>query len=74
MGLWFAFVIAAVVGGAVTGQVNLKESQLGDGEAGHAGKVIDDAGFKDRAGEMILITYPGDTSATRLPGRRGRRR
>ena len=61
LGLWFAFVIAAIVGGAVTGQVNLKESQLGDGEAGHAARVIDDAGFKDRAGEMILITDPGHT-------------
>ena len=61
LGLWFAFVIAAIVGGAITGQVNLKESQLGDGEAGHAARVIDDAGFKDRAGEMILITYPGHT-------------
>ena len=61
LGLWFAFVIAAIVGGAITGQVNLKESQLGDGEAGHAARVIDDAGFKDRAGEMILITDPGHT-------------
>ena len=61
LGLWFAFVIAAIVGGAITGQVNLKESQLGDGEAGHAARVIDDAGFKDRAGEMIIITYPGHT-------------
>ena len=61
LGLWFAFVIAAIVGGAITGQVNLKESQLGDGEAGHAARVIDNAGFKDRAGEMILITDPGHT-------------
>jgi uncharacterized membrane protein YdfJ with MMPL/SSD domain len=61
LGLWFAFVIAAIAGGAITGQINLKESQLGDGEAGHAARVIDNAGFKDRAGEMILITYPGHT-------------
>jgi RND superfamily putative drug exporter len=61
LGLWFAFVIAAIAGGAATGQINLTESQLGDGEAGHAARVIDDAGFKDRAGEMILITYPGHT-------------
>jgi uncharacterized membrane protein YdfJ with MMPL/SSD domain len=61
LGLWFAFVIAAVVGGAISGQINLKESQLGDGEAGHAARVIDKAGFQDRAGEMILITYPGHT-------------
>jgi RND superfamily putative drug exporter len=61
LGLWFAFVIAAVVGGAISGQINLKESQLGDGEAGHAASVIDKAGFKDRAGEMILVTYPGHT-------------
>ena len=61
LGLWFAFVIAAIAGGAITGQINLKESQLGDGEAGHAASVIDKAGFKDRAGEMILVTYPGHT-------------
>ena len=72
LGLWFAFVIAAIVGGAITGQVNLKESQLGDGEAGHAARVIDNAGFKDRAGEMILITYPGHTVDD--PGFRARRR
>ena len=61
LGLWFAFVIAAIVGGTISGQINLTESQLGDGEAGHAARVIDNAGFKDRAGEMILITYPGHT-------------
>jgi uncharacterized membrane protein YdfJ with MMPL/SSD domain len=63
LGLWFAFVIAAIAGGAITGEVKLTESQLGDGEAGHAARVIDDAGFKDRAGEMILITDPGHTIA-----------
>jgi len=61
LGLWFAFVIAAIAGGAITGQITLKESELGDGEAGHAARVIDDAGFQDRAGEMILVTYPGHT-------------
>ncbi|HEY7258816.1 MAG TPA: MMPL family transporter [Gaiellales bacterium] len=61
LGLWFAFVIAAIAGGAISGQINLKESQLGDGESGHAARVIDNAGFEDRAGEMILITYPGHT-------------
>ena len=43
LGLWFAFVIIAVVGGAMAGEIDLKDSQTGNGESGHASQVIDKA-------------------------------
>ena len=61
LGLWFAFVIIAVVGGAMAGEIDLKTSQTGNGESGHASQVIDKAGFKESANEMVLITSPATT-------------
>jgi RND superfamily putative drug exporter len=61
LGLWLAFVVAAVVGGAVAGEVDLTNPQLGDGESGHAARVIDSAGYQKSAGEMVLIKTPSGT-------------
>jgi uncharacterized membrane protein YdfJ with MMPL/SSD domain len=55
LGLWFVFVIAAVAIGIATGQVNVPQSRLGDGESGHINRVIDDAKFQNHAHEMVLV-------------------
>src|SRR5262245_33030486 len=55
LGLWFAFVIAAIGLGVATGQVNIPDSRLGDGESGHINRVIDDANFNSHAHEMVLV-------------------
>jgi uncharacterized membrane protein YdfJ with MMPL/SSD domain len=68
LGLWFAFVIIAVVGGAMAGEIDLKDSQTGNGESGHASQVIDKAGFKESANEMVLITSPTTTVKTEAFG------
>jgi RND superfamily putative drug exporter len=61
LGLWLAFVVVAVAGGTAAGNVTLTESQLGDGESGHAARVIDNAGFTNHAGELVLVRVPGHT-------------
>ena len=61
LGLWFAFVIAAVVGGTIAGEVDLTNAQLGDGQSGHAARVIDSAGYQKSAGEMVLVKTPSGT-------------
>ena len=55
LGLWFAFVIAAIAIGIAMGQVNVSQARLGDGESGHINRVIDDANFKSHAHEMVLV-------------------
>src|SRR3954452_22545985 len=61
LGLWFAFVIIAVVGRAMAGEIDLKDSQTAHGESAHPPPVIDKAGFKEPANEMVLITSPKPT-------------
>jgi RND superfamily putative drug exporter len=55
LGLWFAFVIAAVAIGIVVGQRTLTQAQSGDGQSGHISRVIDNANFVNHAHEMVLV-------------------
>ena len=55
LGLWFAFVFAAIGIGVAVGHVNIPDSRLGDGESGHINRVIDDANFSSHAHEMVLV-------------------
>ena len=55
LGLWFAFVIAAIAGGTAAGQINIPDARLGDGQSGHVNRLIDDAGFDKHANEMVLV-------------------
>ena len=55
LGLWLVFVIASIAIGVATGQVNVSQARLGDGESGHINRVIDDANFNSHAHEMVLL-------------------
>ncbi|HEY0389380.1 MAG TPA: MMPL family transporter [Gaiellales bacterium] len=55
LGLWLLFVVAAIGIGVATGQVNVSDARLGDGESGHINRVIDDAKFHSHAHEMVLV-------------------
>src|SRR5262245_51505925 len=60
---WLAFVIAATVLGSAIGTTMLKDSDYGSGDSKKADKIIEDAGFPERAGELVLIQGRGSTTA-----------
>ncbi len=76
---WLAFVIVAFMAGNAAGMKNLEDSDTGNGESRAADEVIDAAGFRDRAGEQVLVqsrdgklraSAPAFTSAVRDVERR----
>ncbi len=52
---WLAFVVIAFVAGNAVGLKNLTENEMGNGESRVADEAIDAAGFRDRAGEQVLV-------------------
>ncbi|MEV4630020.1 MMPL family transporter [Micromonospora sp. NPDC049523] len=52
---WLLFVVVATALSAALGTVQAADSSYGHGESGRATELIADAGFPDRAGEMVLI-------------------
>jgi RND superfamily putative drug exporter len=52
---WIAFVAVAVGLGTVAGKVGLSDSEQSTGEAARAESILQDAGFKQPAGESVLI-------------------
>jgi len=76
---WLAFVIVAFMAGNAAGMKNLEVSDTGNGESRAADEVIAAAGFRDRAGEQVLVqsrdgklraSAPAFTSAVRDVERR----
>lgn len=76
---WLAFVIVAFMAGNAAGMKNLEDSDTGNGESRVADEAIDGAGFRDRAGEQVLVqsrdgtlraSAPAFTSAVRDVERR----
>ncbi|GIJ48570.1 membrane protein [Virgisporangium aliadipatigenens] len=55
---WLVFVVATVV---LSGQLGVIEDETGGGhgESARAEKLIDDAGFPERSGEMVLVRAAG---------------
>ncbi|HEY3199054.1 MAG TPA: MMPL family transporter, partial [Actinomycetes bacterium] len=60
---WLAFVIAATLIGSSVGTTMLKDSDYGSGDSKKAEKIIEDAGFPERAGELVLVQGKGGTTA-----------
>ncbi|MGW2839920.1 MMPL family transporter [Streptomyces sp. NPDC001493] len=60
---WLLFVIAAMVIGQVVGQVDVDEAKAVPGEVRQAATILDDAGLKDAAGEMVLVRSAHGTVA-----------
>jgi len=52
---WFAFVIAATVGGNMIGTNSLAPAEMGNGSSRTADLAVDKAGFRESSGEQVLI-------------------
>ncbi len=60
---WLAFVVAATVAGSAIGTTMLKDSDYGSGDSKKADKIIEAAGFPERAGELVLVQSKDGTTA-----------
>jgi RND superfamily putative drug exporter len=56
---WLLFVVAAVLIGGMVGQQKLTDGEQGTGDSGRAERILDDAGIKDPASEMVLVHSAG---------------
>jgi RND superfamily putative drug exporter len=56
---WLLFVVAAVLIGGMVGQQRLSDGEQGTGDSGRAERIIDQAGIKDPASEMVLVHSGG---------------
>lgn len=52
---WLLFVVAAVLIGGMAGQQRLADGEQGTGDSGRAERILDQAGIKDPASEMVLV-------------------
>jgi uncharacterized membrane protein YdfJ with MMPL/SSD domain len=52
---WLLFVVATVLIGGMVGQQRLTEGEQGTGDSGRAERILEDAGIKDPASEMVLV-------------------
>src|SRR6478752_1673078 len=62
---WIAFVAVAVGLGMVAGKVGLSNSEQSTGEAARAETLLQDAGFRQPAGESVLIQNTHATASDR---------
>ncbi len=59
---WLLFVVLATVAGNAMGTANLKDHEELTGDSAAAEKIIDEAGFPDKAGETVLVQSAGLTA------------
>src|SRR3954449_8661635 len=59
---WMALVVLATTVGSLAGQRHMTEDQYATGESARAIQILDDAGLKTPASEMILVTSKGSIS------------
>src|SRR5215217_5081828 len=52
---WLVFVIVVLMAGKMAGTTEPTDADSFDGESRAAAKIVDDAGFSDAAGEMVLL-------------------
>jgi RND superfamily putative drug exporter len=52
---WFAFVVAATVGGGLIGTNSLSPAEMGNGSSRTADLAVDKAGFRESSGEQVLL-------------------
>ncbi len=60
---WLVFVAVAVALGSVSGQRTMTEEQYATGDSARAIQILDDAGLKTPAGELILLTGTGSATS-----------
>jgi uncharacterized membrane protein YdfJ with MMPL/SSD domain len=56
---WLLFVVVATVLGGMVGQKTMTPHEQLTGDSARAQRVLDDAGIKDPAGEMVIVTSKG---------------
>ena len=52
---WLAFVVVVTVAGSSIGTTMLKDSEVGSGDSQKAEQIIENAGFPDQAGELVIV-------------------
>ncbi len=52
---WFAYVVAATVGGGMIGTNSLAPAEMGNGSSKVADLAVDRAGFRESSGEQVLV-------------------
>src|SRR5215216_2407782 len=52
---WLAFVVIALIAGNLAGTKEPTDADSFDGESRAAAKIVEDAGFSEAAGEMVLL-------------------
>ena len=59
VGAWLALVVVAVLLGSAAGQVTMTQAEYGVGESGRATWTLVNAGIKDPASELVMISGSG---------------
>jgi uncharacterized membrane protein YdfJ with MMPL/SSD domain len=65
---WLLLVALAVVAGGMAGKLGLTDSEEVPGEYSHAVRILDDAGLKEPAGEMVLVRSVDGSAKVTDPG------
>jgi len=65
VGAWLALVIATVLIGGAVGQATMTQAEYGVGESGQATWTLVNAGIKDPAAELVMISSSGASQADR---------
>src|SRR6185437_3171435 len=63
VGAWLALVIATVMLGSALGQATMTQAEYGVGESGQATWTLVNAGIKDPADELVMISSSGTSAA-----------
>lgn len=63
VGAWLALVIATVLIGTAVGQVTMTQAEYGVGESGRATWTLVNAGIKDPAAELVMVSTSGSSPA-----------
>jgi uncharacterized membrane protein YdfJ with MMPL/SSD domain len=59
VGAWLALVVVTMLLGSMAGQVTMTQAEYGVGESGQATWTLVNAGIKDPASELVMISAPG---------------
>jgi len=71
VGGWLLFVVLALVIGQAAGRTDVDENRSMPGEINQAATIIDDAGLRDSASEMVLVQAGGAGGTASDPAFRG---
>jgi len=61
IGAWLVLVAATMLAGSAVGQVTMTQAEYGTGESGQAAWLLADAGIKDPAAELVMVSHPGSS-------------